>query len=120
MSSNEFHILFKGKEMKLLMKTYKDFDQKYIGNSDIATLIMVGYSKDNGLITEALHLGGDDVYSAYIVTEESKIGDHYSKIATFSEWMKIYDDTGLSYKAEGKEINVYRAGMYGCIIQIIQ
>ena len=73
------------------MKTYKDFDQKYIGNSDIAALIMVGYSKDNGLITEALHFGGDDVYSAYIVTEESKIGDHYSKIATFSEWMKIYD-----------------------------
>lgn len=102
------------------MKTYKDFEQKYIGNSDIATLIMVGYSKDNGLITEALYFGGDDAYSAYIVTEESKIGDHYSKIATFSEWMKIYDDTGLSYRAEGKEINVYRAGMYGCIIQIIQ
>ena len=54
------------------MKTYKDFEQKYIGNSDIATLIMVGYSKDNGLITEALHFGGDDAYSCLLYTSMGK------------------------------------------------
>lgn len=105
------------------MKTYKDFETEYIGSSDIASLIMVGNKKENGMITDVLHFGGDDAYSAYIVTESEnsvEIGAHYNKVATFNDWMKIYDDTGLSYKVEGKEINIYRAGMYGCIIQIIQ
>lgn len=105
------------------MKTYKDFEKQYIGNSDVAALIMVGYKKGNGLVTDLLHFREDGAYSAYIVTEtedDVEIGSHYSKVATFNGLMKIYDDTGLSYKVEGKEINIYRAGMYGCIIQIIQ
>lgn len=57
---------------------------------------------------------------AYIVTrEEVKIGSHYQKVATFNDYLKIYDDAGLSYKVEAKEINIYRSGMYGCIIQTI-
>lgn len=70
-----------------------------------------------------MHFGADDTYSAYIVTESEdnmEIGAHYSRVASFDGWMKIYDDTGLSYKVEGREIYIYRAGTYGCIIQIIQ
>ena len=51
------------------MKTYKDFEKQYIGNSDVAALIMVGYKKGNGLVTDLLHFGEDGAYSAYIVTE---------------------------------------------------
>lgn len=32
-----------------MMKSYKDFEKEFIGDSDIATLIMVGYdSKEKG------------------------------------------------------------------------
>ena len=34
------------------MKTYKDFEKQYIGNSDVAALIMVGYKKGNEIVTE--------------------------------------------------------------------
>ena len=102
------------------MKTYKDFEKVFIGCSDIATLIIVGYKEGEGVVTKPLTFGGDNLYSAYIVTEKAKIGDHYDKVETLNNWLKIYDDTELSYKVEAKEINIYRAGMYGCIIQIIQ
>lgn len=105
------------------MKTYKDFEKQYIGSSDIAALIMSGYRNGDGLVTDLLHFGEDGAYSAYIVTEtedDVEIGSHYSKVASFNNWLKIYDDTGLSYNVEGSEINIYRSEMYGCIIQIVQ
>ena len=81
---------------------------------------MAGYRKGNGFVTEALTFGGDDSYDAYIVDGEGvEIGKHYTKVASFNNWLKIYDDMGLSYKVDGGEINIYRSGMYGCIIQII-
>ena len=103
------------------MKTYKDFEKQYIGSSDIAALIMSGYRNGDGLVAEILSFGEDNVYDAYIVTDpKAEIGCHYSKVASFNNWLKIYDDTGLSYNVEGSEINIYRSEMYGCIIQIVQ
>lgn len=103
------------------MKTYKDFEQKYIGDSDIATLILVGNRNEEGLKTELLRFGEDGYYKAYIVTEiDVEIGSHYKKVATFNHWLKIYDDDELTYRVNAKEINIYRAGLLGCIIQIIQ
>lgn len=106
------------------MKTYKDFEKTYIGGSDIASLILVGCRKDEGLKTEPLYFGEDGGYSAYIVNqtekEEIKIESHYTKVATFNHWLKIYDDDGKTFDCRGKEINIYRAGQFGCIIQIIQ
>ena len=102
------------------MKNYKEFEQESIGYSDIATLILVGCD-ENGLKTEQLSFGGDGRYGAYIVTEpDVEIGSHYNKVATFNHWLKIYDDEGLTYRVDAKEINIYRAGEFGCIIQIIQ
>lgn len=49
----------------------KDFEQRYIGGSDIATLILVGCRGEEGLKTEQLHFGGMEVIKAYIVTETS-------------------------------------------------
>lgn len=101
------------------MKTYKDFSNQYIGCSDIAALVMVGCGK-GGVCAEMLRFGEDGGYDAYVVTDaDVVIPEHYSKVASFSYWVKIYDDEGLKFKAEGKEINVYRAGQYGCIIQVI-
>ncbi len=101
------------------MKNYKECGQQPIGDSDIATLILVG-CREEGLQIEQLHFGEDGSYDAYIINADTEIGSHYHKVATFHHWLKIYDDEGLTYKAEGKEINIYRAGEYGCIIQIIK
>lgn len=102
------------------MKTYKDFKPINIGGSDIATLILVGCRGREGLKTEQLHFGGDGNYRAYFVTEtEVEIGCHYKKVATFNYWLRIYDDDGLTFRVSAKEINIYRAGDYGCIIQVI-
>jgi hypothetical protein len=46
-----------------------------------------------------------------VVTDaDAVIPEHYSKVASFSNWVKFYDDEELTFKAEGKEISVYRAG----------
>ena len=103
------------------MKTYKDFEKEFIGASDIASLILVGCGGEEGLQMEELHFGGDGDYRAYIVTDpEAEIGSHYKKVATFNNWLRIYDDDEKTFHQDAKEINIFRAGGYGCIIQIIQ
>lgn len=100
------------------MKSYKDYEIEFIGGSDIATLILVGCD-ENGLKTGLLNFGEDGSYRAYIVDENAEIGAHYKKVADFKYWFKIYDDHGLTYRVNAQEINIYRAGDFGCIIQTI-
>lgn len=100
-------------------KQYKDFPQHCIGSSDIASLTLVGMTAD-GLTAKFLHFGEDGSYEAYIIGEKDvEIGAHYEKVAAFKLWMSIYDDSCLVARFCGSEINVYRSGNYGCIIQCI-
>ena len=101
------------------MKNYKEYNREVIGASDIATLIMAGYKNDKGLCLEKLNFGEDNEYKAYIVDKDAEIGSHYSLVAEFNSWMKIYDDDSLSYKCKADTIKVYRACEMGCIIQLI-
>lgn len=104
--------------------TYKDYEKKHIGCSDIACLILVGCRASEGVKAEKLLFGEDGSYSAYVVEqtehEDVKIESHYTKVATFNHWLKIYDDDGKTFACRGKEINIYRAGEFGCIIQILK
>ena len=107
--------------MEDIKKTYKDFETEFIGESDIATLILVGYEDENGLKLEELSFGEDGDYRAYIVYGlDVEIGSHYRKVATFKHWLKIYDDTEKTFHRHAKEFNIYRAGEFGCIIQIVE
>lgn len=100
-------------------KTYKDFKTVHLGCSDIATLIMDGCRKDKGMEPQHLYFGEDGSYSAYLVDDpDAEIGSHYSHVATFEKWLKIYDDEGLVFRCDAREIKVYRAGEFGCIIQL--
>ncbi|MDO4564856.1 MAG: hypothetical protein Q4C04_04510 [Clostridia bacterium] len=99
------------------MKRYDQFEKQYIGGSDIATLIMAGFVEGQGLTLLPLEFMEDGSYKAYIVRGEAEIGEHYEKVAHFDHWLKIYDDEGLTLDLNGV-IDVYRAGMRGCIIQI--
>ena len=101
------------------MNNYKKYEKEVIGSSDIATLIAVG-CYENGLKTGMIHFGSDGVYSAYIVDQDAEIAEHYKKVDSFTDWLKIYDDEGLAFDVYGKEINIYRAAEMGCIIQVIK
>lgn len=102
------------------MKNYKDYEKQCIGCSDIASLILRGINTNDELELKALEFGGDGVYWAYIVDADTEIPEHYTQVAEFKCWMQIYDDMArtATFRTKGNEkIKVYRAGMYGCIIQ---
>lgn len=101
-----------------MSKNYKDFTKTCIGGSDVAVLTLTGFSYDIGIFCELLHFGGDGEYSAYIVDEDTAIPDHYEPVVTFHEWVNVYDDHGMYDCISGDEIRFYRAGNYGCIIQV--
>ena len=107
-------------EEKKKLKNHHFCEREYIGGSDYCNLILVGCSKiESGLKTYALHFWEDGDYEAYIADKETLIPPHYRLEATFNNWVKIYDDDGKTAKFEGEEINFYRAGSFGCIIQVI-
>lgn len=110
------------------MKNYKEFEKEFIGASDGASLILRGSPNREKLNYETwereslkyLHFGADGVYNAYIVNgKDVEIGKHYEKVVSFKEWLKIYDDDGLTkhFRLHGT-IDIYRAGEFGCIIHL--
>lgn len=101
------------------MKNYKEFDKKFIGFSDYATLLLAGPRKGEGLSAQFVHFGGDGRYSAYIVSGEAEIGEHYSLVAEFDYWLKIYDDETMVCSFSADHIKIYRAADFGCIIQLL-
>jgi len=100
------------------MKNYKDFEKVFIGDSDIASLILVGWS-ENGLKLFDLHFGEDGSYQAYIIDEDTEIPKHYSRVYECKSWLRIYDDIGLVKEFDSNLIEIYRAGEMGCIIKLI-
>jgi len=106
------------------MKNYKEFEsksleRKYIGSSDIASLILVGCG-ENGLELKELHFGEDGSYQAYIIdNKDVEIPSHYSLVAEFETWLKIYDDEELTQRFNADKIEIYRAGEMGCIIRLL-
>lgn len=96
------------------MKTYKEFNKKFIGESDIAALTI-----RSGMNCTSLNFGIDSAYQAYIVTDEAEIGKHYELVFEGENWLRIYDDIELTLFARANKIKIYRAGELGCIIQLI-
>lgn len=86
----------------------------YIGASDIAELTLCC----NGEKTP-LYFGEDGTYHAYIVHGTCDIPLHYAKVAQFKDKIDIIDDDGFVTCYEANVIRVYRAGEFGCIIQLL-
>ncbi len=106
------------------MKNYKEFEQIYIGGSDIASLVLVGCKTTEngealGAFAELLHFGEDGEYHAYYSNEPCIIGEHYKKVTSFDSWLKIYDDTDRTFYEYGS-FNIYRSGDFGCIIEKVR
>lgn len=104
--------------------THKNYEKQFIGCSDIAALTLTGMrpadepGDGTGLKTFALHFGGDGSYDAYVVDDAAEIGAHYALKATCAHWLRVYDDDELVREFEADIIRVYRAGDYGCVIQL--
>lgn len=102
------------------MKNYKKFEKCFIGTSDIAALLLAGCDQEGHLVSQYMAFGEDADYDAYIVEGEAEIGSCYSLVAEFCYWLKIYDDDTLVREFQADRIKVYRAGMRGCIIQLLK
>lgn len=100
-------------------KYYKDFEKVFIGFSDIASLTLRGCSEEGELLLQNLKFGGDGTYHAYFIKGNAIIGDHYEKVGEFHHWLEIFDDESKTMSLRGDTINVFRAGDYGCIIQVM-
>lgn len=96
------------------MKSYKEYEKKYIGSSDIASLTIRSTIK-----ADVLNFGEDGNYYAYIVDEDASINDAYKLVFEGNTWLAIFDDVKLVLQISADIIKIYRAGDFGCIIQTL-
>ena len=93
---------------------YKEYPKMFIGDSEQGSLtVRYAYS------AKALHFDTSGVCEAYVVDENAEIGEHYKLGHSGRYWVRIYDDTSLSFSAAADSILIYRAGERGCVIQLI-
>ena len=97
-----------------------EFNRRYIGSSDVASLILAGHRKNHGVCAEVLSFGEDGSYVAYVVDGKAKIGDRYQLKAEFDDWMSVYDDAGKTAEFTAEKILVYRDNEFGFIIQCLK
>ena len=105
-----------------MAKSYKDYKKVFIGDSDIATLIVAGMKPNEGVTADTLCFGADGSYYAYIVDSEAEIPSHYKLEKAFVTWVRFYDDNTMTKEFSaskiGNPIRIYTAGDFGCIVQI--
>ena len=105
--TNSIELLEKG-------KYYKDYEEIFLGYSDIASLVIVTCDHKRGLESNILKMGSDGQYFAYLCNN-AEIGEHYIKKYDCDGWIKIYDDNKKMFDQFGK-FEIYRAGDFGIII----
>ena len=59
---------------------------------------------------------GPQTHSAFICDEPVILPDHFYRTFTGENWLKIYDDRGLSFQVRANTIDIYRAGTDLCVI----
>ena len=88
--------------------------------TDYGVLVMAGIDGSGKLSVQPLEIGlkSGEAAKAVIAAGSETVPEHYSHVATFHRFLKIYDDNELAKKYWGKEIRVFRAGRTGVLIQI--
>ena len=96
------------------MFNYKK-EKIYLGDSDGAEVIVCTPHD-----LQRLHFGEDGSYSAYIThNAKENIPAYYDlEFTVKGPWLRIYDDTEKTATLAGARFNFYRAGEFGCIIDI--
>lgn len=106
------------------MRDYHEYKKIDLGGSDIAVITLTGCApegeaSDYGLKACFLRFVEDGDYSAYVVDADAEIGAHYRMVTSFETWMRTFDDDGHGVEFKADKIVVYRAGEYGCIVQLL-
>lgn len=98
--------------------TYRTYRQENIGSSKIAALTLIGPSPDapGGLASVPVFFDKNGNYSAYIVDGNVEMETGCSLAASFTSWMKIYDDNGLAREYRAGRICVYHG--HDTVIQL--
>ena len=102
-----------------MKKAYRDYQRVYIGESERAELTLRFFDFEKKAINhKGLHFGGDNVYMAYLIQDESvKIPKWYQlEFESNTPWLDIIDDMNVITFNNIENIKIYRAGDYGCII----
>lgn len=98
-------------------KNYYQYSEIEIGKSKNSNLVLVGMT-EQGLKSELLQFGEDGEYTAYVIDDDFEIPSHFQLVHSFKKWMRVYDDDRSTFELlNASEINVYRYGDLGCIIQ---
>lgn len=95
------------------MKSFKDFPKISLGSSETASLTVRSEHE-----AKIVYFGEPGEHSAHLVDEPADIGPHYGQVFSARDWIRIYDDNGLTRFIEAEEIYIYRASETGCIIQL--
>ena len=98
-----------------MKKYYKDYNIEVLGSSDSARLKII----DSVGGISYINFNADGGYNAYIVDENAEIGAHYKLINTYHDYIVVCDDMGISNVFKAYMIKIYRAGNFGCIVQLI-
>lgn len=93
-----------------MSENYKN-KMAFVGESDIAALVAVAPGGPS-----FIRFGEDGSYKAYIVEDEI-VPEHYTKVAEFNYWLRIFDDNELTLEITAPKIEIYRAGSFGMIIK---
>jgi len=96
----------------------KKYTRKCIGESQFGALILCGCKKA-GMDVEQLTFPDKGRYTAIIVDELAVIGSQYQMVTEFNNWLKIYDDEGLSLFLSGKKIIIYKEPRGECLIKVV-
>lgn len=100
------------------MSYYKDHVE-LLGSSDVASLVLRGI-QDGKEAVKLLNFGEDGDYQAYLIKNDDEVPSHYHLEEVFQYWMKVYDDDSMTIDLKGDKIEVYKAGMRGCLIRVIE
>lgn len=88
-----------------------------IGASDYAYITYTTCG-EKGIKSNGIRFGKDGFYNAYITNKKEEIPKHYILIENGKNWIKLYDDEGLTKEFKAKTIEIYRAGEMGCLIYL--
>ena len=79
-----------------------------LGCTDIGAILFAGIDDDNNLCSTYISVGGDGEFTGLLTTNKAEIPPTYDHMFTSYYWLKIYDDSSLTFSKYATTIEVYQ------------